>query len=264
MPAAYAHYVFGKKVFQELSGTEKEIIRKGEDAFLLGLHGPDLLFYYFPLCKNRINQQGVKLHKKIAAEFFELGRKRYKEDQDSVLRAYLYGFLCHYILDSECHPYISEYMEEHDLGHLEIETEFDRYLMEEDGRDPLYYVPIHHLISRAHTRREISKMFDYVTPRQIDWCIRLFRRTLKLFVCRSRRKLKIFRIFSRLTGQDKEIGGLIMDGQLNEACQESDLFLEHRLNKGVKLAAEEIEKYSHALDTDGFLSMRLYRNYEEF
>ena len=83
MPAAYAHYVFGKKVFQELSGTEKEIIRKGEDAFLLGLHGPDLLFYYFPLCKNRINQQGVKLHKKIAAEFFELGRKRYKEDQDS-------------------------------------------------------------------------------------------------------------------------------------------------------------------------------------
>lgn len=55
-----------------------------------------------------------------------------------------------------------------------------------------------------------------------------------------------------------------MDGQLNEACQESDLFLEDRLNKGVKLAAEEIEKYSHVLDTDGFLSMRLYRNYEEF
>ena len=54
MPAAYAHYVFGKKVFQELSGTEKEIIRKGEDAFLLGLHGPDLLFYYFPHC----HQQG--------------------------------------------------------------------------------------------------------------------------------------------------------------------------------------------------------------
>ena len=72
-----------------------------------------------------------KLLKKIAAEIFELGRKRYKEDHDPVLRAYLYGFLCHYILDSECHPYISEYMEEHDLGHLEIETEFDRYLMEE-------------------------------------------------------------------------------------------------------------------------------------
>lgn len=81
MPAAYAHYVFGKKVFQELSGTEKEIIRKGEDAFLLGLHGPDLLFYYFPLCKNRINQQGVKLHKKIAAEFLnweESGTRKIK------------------------------------------------------------------------------------------------------------------------------------------------------------------------------------------
>lgn len=107
-------------------------------------------------------------------------------------------------------------------------------------------------------------MFDRVTPRQIDWCIRLFRHTLKLFVCRNRRKLKLFRICSRITGQDKEIGGLIMDGEINEACQESDLFLEERLNKSVPLAAEEIKKYSHALDTDGFLSLRLYRNYEEF
>lgn len=58
MPAAYAHYVFGKKVFQELSGTEKEIIRKGEDAFLLGLHGPDLLL--FPIMQESDQSAGSK------------------------------------------------------------------------------------------------------------------------------------------------------------------------------------------------------------
>ena len=63
MPAAYAHYRFGKEVYKELPENEKEWIREGKDAFLLGLHGPDLLFYYFPLSKNRINQQGVRLHK---------------------------------------------------------------------------------------------------------------------------------------------------------------------------------------------------------
>ena len=44
MPAAYAHYVFGKKVYAMLPKREKELICEGKDAFLLGLHGPDLLF----------------------------------------------------------------------------------------------------------------------------------------------------------------------------------------------------------------------------
>lgn len=120
MPATYAHYVFGKKVYAKLSKEEKEDIRKGKDAFLLGLHGPDLLFYYYPIGKNRINQQGVHMHKEIAADFFNRGRLSYHKQRDQALRAYLYGFLCHFILDSECHPYVNYYMEEQELGHLEI------------------------------------------------------------------------------------------------------------------------------------------------
>lgn len=44
MPAAYAHYYFGKKVYKTLPKQEQEMIREGKYAFLLGLHGPDLLF----------------------------------------------------------------------------------------------------------------------------------------------------------------------------------------------------------------------------
>ena len=263
MPAAYAHYCFGKEVYKELPEEEKEWIREGKDAFLLGVHGPDLLFYYFPLSKNRINQQGVRLHKELAADFFEKGLKEYRKSEDPVLRAYLYGFLCHFILDSECHPYINCYMEEKNLGHLEIETEFDRYLMERDGKDPLQYVPIHHLISRSHTRRVIASMFDRITPRQIDVCIRYFRHTMRFFVCRNRRKQKALQAFFYLIGQGKGIGGLIADGVFNTHCAESDQFLEERLTHSAKLAAEEITNYSKALDGKGFLSMRLYRNYEE-
>ena len=84
MPAAYAHYYFGKKVYKTLPKQEQEIIREGKYAFLLGLHGPDLLFYYFPVCKNRINQEGVKLHKSIAADFFEYGVKQYQKNPDPI------------------------------------------------------------------------------------------------------------------------------------------------------------------------------------
>lgn len=264
MPAAYAHYIFGKKVWNRLPDSEKETIRQGKDAFLLGLHGPDLLFYYYPIGKNRINQQGSHMHKELAAEFFDKGREEYRKGRDQVLKAYLYGFLCHFILDSECHPYVNYYMEEHQLGHLEIETEFDRYLMELDGLDPLEYVPIHHLISRAHTREQISRMFQDVTPAQIHTCICQFRLVLKFFVCRSPVKRIVMKTLSRVTGQDKNIGGLIMDGRVHPECGESDWFLEERLEQAVKLAAEEIEHYDRVLEQGGLLSERLYRNYEEF
>lgn len=264
MPATYAHYVFGKKVYAKLPEKEKQVIRGGKDAFLLGLHGPDLLFYYYPLGKNRINQQGTRMHKQIAADFFDKGRTNYRKERDQVLRAYLYGFLCHFILDSECHPYVNYYMEEHKLGHLEIETEFDRYLREMDGWDPIGKAPVHHLISRAHTREQISMMFPQVSPKQIDVCIRLFRLVIRFFVCGIPAKRAVLKMLSRITGQDKKLGGLIMDGKVHTECGESDRFLEKRMEHAVMIAADEIRKYSRVLDKGGLLSDRLYRDYEEF
>ena len=263
MPATYAHYVFGKKVYKKLSKGEKEIICEAKDAFLLGLHGPDLLFYYYPLVRNRINRQGYQMHKEIAADFFEKGKMLYEQEKSLVLRAYLYGFLCHYILDSECHPYISFYMEENDCGHLELETEFDRYLMELDGYDPLEYVPIQHLISRRNTREQIARMFDDVTEMQIDVAIRMFRHTIRALVCKNPVKRAVLKTASRVTGQDKKAGGLLMDGQVNLVCEDSDWFLEERLEHAVEIAVEELENYSYALDKGGLLAERLYRDYNE-
>ena len=65
MPATYAHYIFGKKVYRALPGELREMIKENKAAYLLGLHGPDLLFYYKPYSKNRINQLGVKIRGRI-------------------------------------------------------------------------------------------------------------------------------------------------------------------------------------------------------
>mgnify|MGYP005773460497 FL=1 len=263
MPAVYAHYLFGKKVYKALPEAEKKMVRQGKDAFLIGLHGPDLLFYYRPFGKNRINQQGTRMHRELAAGFFEKGKEEYEKDHDPVLRAYLYGFLCHFILDSAWPPYISCYMEEHGLGHLEIETDFERYLFEKSGHDPLCYVPTHHLISRRHTREQISRMFENVTPKQIDVCIKMFRRIIAFFICASPVKRRILRTVSRVTGQDKELGGLIMDGIVHPGCGESNDFLEERMEASVETAVQEIVNYSRVLEGKGLLSIRLYRDYEE-
>ena len=46
MPTSYAHYKFGQEVKSRLTGETAEIIAEFPQLFHIGLHGPDLLFYY--------------------------------------------------------------------------------------------------------------------------------------------------------------------------------------------------------------------------
>ena len=45
MPAVYAHYKFGREVYRALPQEIRQILRENKAAYLIGLHGPDLLFY---------------------------------------------------------------------------------------------------------------------------------------------------------------------------------------------------------------------------
>ena len=262
MPATYAHYKFGKKVYRALPSELRKIIKENGAAYMLGLHGPDLLFYYRPYFKNRINQRGVEMHKETAYSFFEKARRQYRKRPNYVLLSYLCGFMCHYMLDSECHPYIGRYMEERGLGHLEIETDFDRELMIEDGKDPVRNDCTRHLVRDLDTEEAIASVLDGVTADQVDRCILGFRKTIRLFQCPSRVKARFLKGFFTLIGQKKNLGGLVMDGQVNLECVESGMTLERRLNQAVEPAAEEIQKYVRAIGTHAELSERLNRDFE--
>ena len=67
MPAAFAHDLFGRKVYMEADPVVKRIIKKERYCFLLGVHGPDILFFYKALGKNKVNQKGVRMHGEPAA-----------------------------------------------------------------------------------------------------------------------------------------------------------------------------------------------------
>lgn len=55
------------------------MIKENKAAYLLGLHGPDLLFYYHSYSKNRINQLGVKMHEETARSFLKSEKTVSKE-----------------------------------------------------------------------------------------------------------------------------------------------------------------------------------------
>ena len=122
MPSTYAHFKLGRDV---------------KNRYMIGLHGPDILFYHRPLVSDPVNAVGYSLHEKSGRSFFEQARDAVivSENQAATL-AYAYGVLCHFALDASCHAYVDEKIESSGVPHTEIEVEFDRMLMLETTLTP--------------------------------------------------------------------------------------------------------------------------------
>lgn len=139
MPTTYTHDRFGKDVYKRLPEELKAVIRKEKKLYLIGLHGPDIFFYYHPLSINPIVQKGHKIHGQNADQFFRRCQGIYQKKPEDGMVAYLLGFACHFLLDSTCHPYINGFAERNGISHQEQEAELDRVFLTEDGKKPFTY-----------------------------------------------------------------------------------------------------------------------------
>ena len=95
MPSDYAHYRFGGMVVDSLPAQQKRSIQRFRRLFDVGLHGPDLLFYYNPFWGNPLGQLGSQFHQKTGREFFETACAALKASPSEAGTAYLYGLLGH-------------------------------------------------------------------------------------------------------------------------------------------------------------------------
>lgn len=138
MPNYYAHLRFGNRVLEGLSECVRLRIQDEYDAFVLGQYGPDPLYF----CKSKSARAwGKRIHHRPVSEMME--RLRVAVEQGVPNSAgYAAGFLCHFALDSCCHGYLRQRAGAGGLRHVEIEAEFDRFLMERDGVDFLSQTPM--------------------------------------------------------------------------------------------------------------------------
>lgn len=146
MPSTYAHYRFGLDVCKTLQCREQKIIDAYPELYMIGLHGPDILFYYDALSSNSVNRTGYELHEKSGKIFFENARNviASSKSPDASL-SYAYGVLCHFALDVNCHAYVDEKIAISGISHAEIESEFDRSLMLLDGIEPTTHIQTAHI-----------------------------------------------------------------------------------------------------------------------
>ena len=162
MPALYTHNRFGAAVVEHLEDELKEIIKKHYTQFRIGLQGPDIFFFYRPWKKCEVSQFGYGMHDEYADTFFEKAAEIVRQKgRDSREYAYILGFICHFSLDSECHPYVEKMVDEIGVGHIEIEGELEKHLLRLDNRDPLAYpiwkfIPTDALFSIIRGMSEVS------------------------------------------------------------------------------------------------------------
>lgn len=136
MPGSYAHYRFGAQLLPILSPEVRRVVKHHRALFDMGLHGPDVFFYHNIWRKTPVVNLGYQLHRTSGATIFTRAAKRLRLEPSEGGLAYLYGLLAHYCLDSHCHPLVHELTDEGEMGHVELETEFDRYLLVLDEKTP--------------------------------------------------------------------------------------------------------------------------------
>ncbi|MBC8574487.1 zinc dependent phospholipase C family protein [Jingyaoa shaoxingensis] len=262
MPTTYAHDLFGKMVYHRLDPEIQEKIKKYQTTYQIGLHGPDILFYVRPFHKNRFNQMAHRLHREEAAGFFERGRELYQKTGNEEILVYLLGFICHFMLDSTCHPYISEYMKKTGARHDEIETEFDRALMVRTGKDPFHYQPGSVIRIEKNSVDAISEVMEGMSHRDIVRALMGSKFYTRLPICDSEKKRKIKLAVARILFMYRLADGRIIRGEPKDICLESTQHLTQLFRQTVPEAATMINEYYKQRNGSDRLNVRFDRNYK--
>lgn len=120
MPDIVVHMSFGAEVLGRVG------IDVDRDIYDLGLLGPDpYLFYHFyiPPFRHRVNRYSSEMHRRHTGDFLTELIKRTRFSREAF--SYASGFLCHYALDSNTHPYINRKAKNRFSIHMAIEHKLD-------------------------------------------------------------------------------------------------------------------------------------------
>lgn len=220
MPGNYAHYRFGQELISHMDPRQQRIIGRFRQLYDMGLHGPDLFYYTDSLLLKTDGKPGKQFHELTGKAFFEQACQGARTQGSEGMTAYLCGLLAHYTLDSTCHPFIHRNTTDK-LTHDQIETEFDRYLLNMDGHKPahLYDCSRHMSLSDGEAAL-IAPLYPGMSAAQVKSCARNMKRSARLLTMPKgfRRDLSTA-VLSRIAPQTAH---RIMPLHANRACASLD------------------------------------------
>lgn len=259
MPSIYAHNSFGKEVYKQLPKDLKKIIQKYPYAFQAGLQGPDFLFFYRPFVKCSANKLGHSQHNQPFYDFLsEIRPALKKKGKDSGEYAYMIGFICHFMLDSECHTYVNKQSQVPGYNHLVMEIEFDRNLMKKDGKNPFLYPIWKHInwdretlsaIHGIYSNFDISKRTIRKSLKSMSFC--------KWFFTTGRSIRRVFiRMGMAISLHYRQLEGQMMDLVPKLTASKTNPILSKIYQSTIKKCAEIISDFDSSILTTEPLNER--------
>ncbi len=263
MPAIYAHDKFGKHVYKSLDKKDKKIIHSYLSQFRIGLQGPDFLFYYKPFQINRIAQLGSDIHHEPAADLLLPMMEVIREcGKNSPQYAYVLGLICHFVLDSECHSYVNSSIEEFGLGHIELETEFERFMMERDEILPRAS-KVWKLIPVDDTTADtIASLYPSIDSKTARSCLFQMRLIKKILVAPGNLHYRILDQLMRITGQYDAIQGHLMKPLPSKDLHIFNAVMFGKLMSSIAVASSSISSFKNSLENGTELPDFFQRNFE--
>lgn len=263
MPAFYAHHRFGDTVIQALSNPQRDVAVSFRTQFDIGLQGPDLFFFYRPyISGGRVAKYGHHLHEISAMPFFEHGLHIVeKAGLDSMEYAYLLGFICHFALDSRCHGYINEMVKKIGVSHLEIEEEFEKYLLRKDGKNPISF-PLADLVPQDMATAETAAAFyENITPVIAKQALSDLRAVKKLLTAPGKLKQGAVNTALRMTFHYRQLKGLMNQRKDNPRCIKTNAEIYVLFEEAVPFALELMDSFNESLQTATVLSGAFDRDF---
>ena len=245
MPSTYAHRRFGANVLEHLPDELRAQLEQNRELYDIGLHGPDLLFYYHAAKSNPVGALGNAMHEEPGRIFFDRARRvvHCEADRDAAL-AYALGFVCHFALDSTCHPYVEAYVRESGVSHCEIETEFDNALLREDGYDPMKFFTASHIKPSRQRAEVVAPFYEGVT---VDETLAAMKGMISVHhMLQAANPVKRWVVLAgmRAAGKYEFMHGLVANPQPNPKCVQSSRKLEELYKTAVPLAVRLIGEYA--------------------
>ncbi len=172
MPGYDTHYLFGVEAYRKIPDSNvKTAIKKGKRAYVLGMLGPDIFFYYATEVAAPRKNIGSVMHTQ-KTDLFLRSMIDYVEKLDqkrnSVELAYLCGFLTHYYLDRECHPYVywrtnylnrkKDYLEKHYQYENDIDVALLRTMR---NTTPYEFLKVSQIKIDGQDRERVCNMLYY-------------------------------------------------------------------------------------------------------
>jgi len=173
MPSHYAHYRFAAGVIPDLPPQAQRLVRQFRGLYDVGSHGPDIFFYHNIFFRDKQVALGQQLHQHSGEDFFTPVCKHLRLEPNEAAMAYLWGVLAHYCLDSVMHPLVLEQTADEKIGHAELETEFDRFLLQMDGkRQPNTFDCSPHIRLTKGESATVSEFYPGTSPGAVAASVR--------------------------------------------------------------------------------------------